>query len=481
MTNSRYLRFALTVFSFFLIPLAVSAQNECFALTAPGSGTKVTTDACTLSVKACEDIRSITFSAFIPVSEDSVDTLQLGTISRPPFRMVWDVGDLSNYLFSGVVVSAQATYRNGISEVIRHEGILLAHNPISRPRYPLTFARSEDIESVPEIVVGGTSSTPNYTAKAYWNNEGVVFELQVNDPFYYRDLPDDKYAELGVEILLSRGLNEKPYPDSGTLWFVVPLNVRPYRILAQPVMNGGQFEIKRIRKSVDYPFIIKTEDFKGFGIRFTVPLQAFGPELPDTLGMNIIAHVLNSRNEVESLSWVEAGAHNMHSPQVYGIVPVTERAPVADTMFLWIIAFGAGLLLGVLGVGLKKITSPAPAGSPRRSQSVQKQDDLFEKSKRVMESEVTNGSFSVRDAASTLSVSPHALNTAVRRASGENFQNFLMRSRVEIAKERLRSSHSSETAIASSCGFRSVDEMEKQFRKFCRITPYRFREENQVA
>jgi transcriptional regulator GlxA family with amidase domain len=53
--------------------------------------------------------------------------------------------------------------------------------------------------------------------------------------------------------------------------------------------------------------------------------------------------------------------------------------------------------------------------------------------------------------------------------------------RIEIAKERLRSSHSSVASIAESCGFKNVSEMEKYFSKFCRITPLKYRKENQVA
>jgi transcriptional regulator GlxA family with amidase domain len=56
-----------------------------------------------------------------------------------------------------------------------------------------------------------------------------------------------------------------------------------------------------------------------------------------------------------------------------------------------------------------------------------------------------------------------------------------MRSRIEIAKERLRSSNSSEAAIADMCGFKSVSEMEKYFRRFCHTSPYKYRVEQQVT
>jgi transcriptional regulator GlxA family with amidase domain len=56
-----------------------------------------------------------------------------------------------------------------------------------------------------------------------------------------------------------------------------------------------------------------------------------------------------------------------------------------------------------------------------------------------------------------------------------------MRLRVEVARERLRSSNASETAVADLCGFKDVNEMETYFWKFHRTTPYKYRMEQQVT
>jgi transcriptional regulator GlxA family with amidase domain len=69
----------------------------------------------------------------------------------------------------------------------------------------------------------------------------------------------------------------------------------------------------------------------------------------------------------------------------------------------------------------------------------------------------------------------------IKKHKGKSFKDYIMFLRIEIAKERLRSSHASEKSIAESCGFKNVIEMEKYFFRFCRITPYKFRKENQVA
>ena len=65
--------------------------------------------------------------------------------------------------------------------------------------------------------------------------------------------------------------------------------------------------------------------------------------------------------------------------------------------------------------------------------------------------------------------------------SGVDHEEQRIRRSIEIAGERLRSSHFSETSIAASCGFSGMGELEKYFKKFCRTTPYKFREEYQVT
>jgi transcriptional regulator GlxA family with amidase domain len=80
-----------------------------------------------------------------------------------------------------------------------------------------------------------------------------------------------------------------------------------------------------------------------------------------------------------------------------------------------------------------------------------------------------------------VSMPPKKLALLVTRATGMNFQTYVMFARIEIAKERLRSSHASEESIAEACGFANVNEMEKYFIRFCHVTSAKFRAEQQVA
>jgi YesN/AraC family two-component response regulator len=94
---------------------------------------------------------------------------------------------------------------------------------------------------------------------------------------------------------------------------------------------------------------------------------------------------------------------------------------------------------------------------------------------------VTDRTVTLEDLAKKLAINPKKIQRLLKRDRRESFKDFLNHSRIEIAKERLRSSHSSEASIASSCGFENVDEMEKYFKKFVHTTPYKFREEFQVT
>jgi len=67
------------------------------------------------------------------------------------------------------------------------------------------------------------------------------------------------------------------------------------------------------------------------------------------------------------------------------------------------------------------------------------------------------------------------------RYLGGSVRLYMVRSRLEIAKERLRSSNATEDTIAQSCGFRNSVELRKLFRKYYRIAPAKYRLEQQVG
>jgi two-component system response regulator YesN len=96
----------------------------------------------------------------------------------------------------------------------------------------------------------------------------------------------------------------------------------------------------------------------------------------------------------------------------------------------------------------------------------------------LVETEITNKNFSISNVTSKLSLTPKRLSILTKRAFKRSFDKYILALRIEIVKERLRSSNASEIFITKSCGFSSVAEMEKKFQSLIGITPHKYREKN---
>jgi transcriptional regulator GlxA family with amidase domain len=148
-------------------------------------------------------------------------------------------------------------------------------------------------------------------------------------------------------------------------------------------------------------------------------------------------------------------------------------------VFLWVLYFGVGLL------GTQIVWASRGFWRKRdslvRFEYAEKNRDLLRRIERALQEHVTEKDLDSNKLAALVPASPRRIEKVLKKGRGETFQTLLMRSRVEIAKERLRSSRSSEAFVANSCGFKNVDEMEKCFARFCRTTPFKYRREFHVT
>ena len=80
--------------------------------------------------------------------------------------------------------------------------------------------------------------------------------------------------------------------------------------------------------------------------------------------------------------------------------------------------------------------------------------------------------------AKKLSLTAKEINLLTKKVFKRPFNKYLLALRIEIVKERLRSSNASEIFITKSCGFSSVAEMEKKFQSLVGATPHKYREKN---
>jgi AraC-like DNA-binding protein len=209
-----------------------------------------------------------------------------------------------------------------------------------------------------------------------------------------------------------------------------------------------------------------------------VPWSEIGEEIPSSLGLNLTVHLLDQASKAHKVAW-NGTDEAVYAPILWGEVKIRDKPLLASGWLVWLLSFVGG---GIAGAGLvllyRLLTGTS---SPGRFERDEQEEKLLHNIMGIIEGEITDANLSQGRVAERLSVSPRQVSRVLRRHHGEGFKECLMRSRVEVVKERLRSSHSSEAAIAASCGFGSVDEMEKYFKRFCRTTPYRFREEHQVT
>ncbi len=105
----------------------------------------------------------------------------------------------------------------------------------------------------------------------------------------------------------------------------------------------------------------------------------------------------------------------------------------------------------------------------------------FNRIKKHLDSRCINPTITVSMMALELAISPRALKKAVVAFSGEQIRDYVQSMRVELIKERLRSTRTNEEFIASSCGFKSIQEMRKTFKEYCKTTPEIYRKQHHIA
>ena len=152
----------------------------------------------------------------------------------------------------------------------------------------------------------------------------------------------------------------------------------------------------------------------------------------------------------------------------------------SNPYWLGLMGFGGGLVVTLIA-GIIVLFVRRKSVTFEKFEQSEEEKKLSDQIYQIIDESVTRKDLTVAGVGEKLSMAPGRVEKLIRKHKGKTFREFIMFLRIEIAKERLRSSHSSETSIAESCGFKNVAEMEKYFKKFCRTTPFAFRKENQVT
>ena len=460
-------------------------SESCLTFVSPKQGKIVTSSNCTLLVEAsCKNVRSVELQArYFSVDADTPTITSLGIITRPPYKFMWDISQIPNQLLSGVAFLAEATLSNNQIEATKREGVFFVHQPITRQQRAVPYEYAGTKTILEDTIAFESPRSPITIASSiYWNEKDLSFVLEVKDPLFYANMSRDILASLGLEILIDPAMSRKPFPHKDILVFSVPLHGKPYKITYKPVFDEtGSFKLSSSSVACGFDFSVTKEDFKGFKIYFSIPLHEFSGQLPKELGCNLIVKTLKEGNTIARIPWIKGNQfEESYSPFLWGTIRFQPKPLYKNRILVWSAAFITGLLLTFLFFKIVSIIRNKPHHLNKFEKSEAEQQQ-FDRLKEGFERRITQKEVPVEQVARDIKIAPKKLNLLIKKFTGMSFQNYIMFSRIEIAKERLRSSHCSEASIAEACGFEDANEMEKYFIKFCKTTPYKFRSEQQVA
>jgi AraC-like DNA-binding protein len=417
--------------------------------------------------------------------------VSFGTITRPPYKLIWKTDNIPNQLFTGIGILAEATIANSEVRIARQEGIFFKHKPIDRKVIPAPYAPQRRnnfcvstadpaMDSVVQKFHIGDGQRAG-SAIVAWNENGLIFHVTVNDNTFDSNASGKNLADAGIEILIDPARRRAPHPADSVLFFVVPLagnpKPAPYRISYTAEISGdGAFKLVPQTSRVNYEYPVGLYEFKGYNVEVTIPNDVFGKSVPDTVGANIVLRLLDSAGNVHKVSLADG---SMYSPFCWSDYHRLPKPVYMNAGLQWSAFFVAGFLMAFLAyVIVLRMRKPQLLSSFERSE----EDKVaFNRINGVIEQELIKKDLSLDYVAKKCSYEPQALNALIKRNTGFTFANYLQYCRTEVAKERLRSSRSSEKSIADLCGFTSAMDMEKCFAKFHHTTPYKFRIQQQVA
>jgi AraC-like DNA-binding protein len=481
-TKSAVLRTLTALFAAGGIAFA-SAQSNCITFESPLAGSVFPEPSCTISLNVeCRNVTRIDLRArYIPENGDSAEIFLLSTISRAPYKFFWNTQDLPNQLFTGIGILAEASISGGEPQVARQEGVFLTHNKVERKRIPIPYSpQSIGGEAYAQTFKMG-SPQESASAVVSWNEKELTFYVSVKDPNFYISQPGKNIADAGLEIMIDPARKRTPYPADSTLFFVIPLSGAPYSIHYRAETADGSFKLVPQASHVNntYTYNVGINEFKGYSVRFSVPKEAVGKTMPDTIGCNMALRLLDADGKVQKVSLTDGNLYEMYSPFSWHDYYRLKRPLFMNSALQWIIFSAAGFFIALAVYALTvRLRKPQLLTNFERSEE---DKVLFERVNAVIERELIKKDLKIDYVAEKCGMNQQALNALIKRNTGFNFINYLQYCRTEVAKERLRSSRSSETSIADLCGFSSAIEMEKCFGKFHHTTPYKFRMRQQVA
>jgi AraC-like DNA-binding protein len=460
---------------------ATQLDTSCLTLELPEQGAVITAPACTLSVRACGQVLSVHFRAQYALADRPADTtVFIGDVNNPPFKLVWNTENVPNVVYAGITILAEAWLKNGTRQTVSRQGIFIVNKSVNRPVSLIPFAKNGGMPLFSQSL-SARKFPATVHASACWSSDALNFTIRVLTPIVFSSLTRTLQTETGIDLCLDPGLMRRPYPSDSTIVLTIPLEGLPFMTMYRAVWGrDGSFSIVTSKAPAPCIYDIRKEDTKGFAVSLSVSKEFLAGFIPDSFGCNIIVKIPGDNNLPARLSWNNASGVNAYSPVLWGVIRLMPRPFFQNRIVQFLMAFVAGLLLA-LGAGSVYFLLQKKSTTFEKFEQSEDEKKLSDKVYLFVEENITKKDISLHWVAQKLDLQAHSIERLIKKYKGKSFRNYIMFLRIEIAKERLRSSHASEKSIAESCGFRNVSEMEKYFSRFNRISPYKFRKENQVA
>lgn len=459
----------------------ISQNNPCFSFTTIKPWTVINHPACTLSVQSCKPVKSVTFRVYYEADSASHTPITtLGEITRPPYKLIWDITDIPVQLTFGMSCFAMIELADNTIETIEQQGVFLVHKPVKNPVHHVAYSLNpESKQAGNKIVLNSADVSAAAEAQIMWNEKFLWFHIEVDNPQFYTTIGPQIMSTLGIKIFLDPQYKRTPYINDSVHVYVVSMNAEQTKVGIKSFYKpDGTFHIEQSKQPVKYLCSIKPENFKGFTIDFAIPWDKLGPQRPETLGCNLIATVLDQKSQIRSISWIQGSSNYIQSPLAYAALEIQGKPLLANSFLLWVVYYWGGFFTGCVTIFCIYLLSKR--NPVKKFEESEQEKQLLRNINTIIEAEIVNKDFSIANIASPLGVSPQNINRVIKKSYHTSFKKHILNLRIEIVKERLRSSNSSEISIAKSCGFSSASEMEKKFTALCKISPYKYREKNRI-
>lgn len=460
---------------------AVESNSACSKFISPQKMDLIKDSLFTFAVEACDSIESVNFKIRYTQTNGIPKTIPLGMISRRPFKLLRPINDIPNQLTKGITCFAECIYENGDVLTIVREGVFLAHKELPPLNYSVKLEKKSEKGRNKGILLTSDFTKDKGQAKVTWNEKNIHFRISINSPLFYSSAQKNTLSKCGITICLDPTNSSTPQITEKIkiLRFPTTGNATELKVISG-YNSSDRFVIKEKSRKWSHPYKCKLYDFKGYTYSINVPIDEIkGLSAGDTIGCNIIATVFDEEQNLVDLAWRSGEESLIYSPLAYGQMKLEKKSINFSLIFLWFISFIIGTAITFIVILIiKKVQKNDDI---QKFEASEKDEKLLENIEAIIDAEITNINFSIENITAKLSTTPKRVNHLIRQSFKISFDKHILNCRMEIVKERLRSSNASEAAIAKACGFSSVDDMEKAFRSTYKVTPYRFREENRVS